>query len=241
LLFRALLDILFPPICHLCKVFIPDAGDVHLCPRCLEQVTSICSPHCSVCGIPFATEDGIDHICGPCLAHAPSYHAARAAFVFAGPVQDLIHRFKYSHKTHLHRPLALMTARHLAAFAAGTAAELIVPVPLHKKRLRWRGYNQAVLLAAVLAKEWRLPVARSALQRTRWTEPQINLAADERQQNVKGAFAVVDPRAVLGRRIILVDDVFTTGSTVEECAKTLKKAGAAEVSIVTVARALPGR
>ncbi|WP_041267047.1 ComF family protein [Geotalea daltonii] len=238
MLFRSLLDIIFPPLCHLCRVYIPNAGDVHLCTSCLEQLHPVASPLCPICGVPFATEDGIDHRCGACSVRRPAYVAARAAFVFDGPIQELIHRFKYAHKTHLSRPLALMTARHLADFAGQTAADIVIPVPLHKKRLRWRSYNQAILLAAVLSKEWRIPLSRNALQRTRWTEPQINLAADERQQNVKGAFAVAEPERVADRRIILIDDVFTTGSTVEECAKTLKKAGAAEIFIITVARAL---
>jgi len=238
LLIRALVDILFPPLCHLCKTFIADAGDIHLCPGCREKIITLGSPLCPVCGVPFATENGIDHHCGPCRAHPPAYVAARAAVVFSGPVQELIHRFKYGHKVHLCRPLGLLTARQLAGFAAGAAADLVMPVPLHKKRLRWRGYNQASLLAGSLAKQWRLPLVRQNLRRVRWTEPQINLAAGERELNVRGAFAVSNRDAVAGKRIILVDDVFTTGSTVAECARTLKRAGAEAVFIVTVARAV---
>lgn len=130
-----------------------------------------------------------------------------------------------------------MTAKQLADFARQTSADVVIPVPLHKKRLRWRSYNQAVLLATVLAKEWQLKLMRHNLRRIRWTEPQINLSANERLQNVKGAFTVTVPGSIAGRNIILVDDVFTTGSTVEECVKTLKKAGAEAVYVVTVARA----
>lgn len=238
MLIRALVDILFPPLCHLCKTFIADAGDIHLCPGCQEKIIPLSSPLCPVCGVPFATENGIDHHCGPCRAHPPAYVAARAAVVFSGPVQELIHRFKYGHKVHLCRPLGLLTARQLAGFAAEAAADLVMPVPLHKKRLRWRGYNQAALLAGSLAKQWRLPLVRQNLCRVRWTEPQVNLAAGERELNVRGAFAVSNRNAVAGKRIILVDDVFTTGSTVAECARTLNRAGAEAVFIVTVARAV---
>jgi len=238
LLIRALVDILFPPLCHLCKTFIADAGDIHLCPGCREKIIPLGSPLCPVCGVPFAVENGIDHLCGPCRAHPPAYTAARAAVIFSGPVQELIHRFKYGHKVHLCRPLGLLTARQLAGFAAEAAADLVMPVPLHKKRLRWRGYNQAALLAGSLAKQWRLPLVRQNLRRVRWTEPQVNLAAGERELNVRGAFAVSNRDAVAGKRIILVDDVFTTGSTVAECARTLKRAGAEAVFIVTVARAV---
>ena len=233
---RALIDILFPPLCHICKTFIPDAGDIHLCAGCREKLIPLDSPLCPVCGVPFATENGINHLCGPCLSHPPAYTAARAALVFIGPVQDLVHRFKYGHKVHLCRPLGLLTAGHLAGFAAHVAADLVIPVPLHKKRLRWRGYNQAVLLGGILAKQWRLPLLRHNLRRVRWTEPQVNLAATERAENVRGAFAVTDKDAVVGKRVILVDDVFTTGSTVAECAKTLKCAGAEAVFVVTAAR-----
>ena len=238
MLFRALVDIIFPPLCHLCKTFIADAGDIHLCPGCREKIIPLDSPLCPVCGVPFATENGSDHRCGACRAHPPAYTAARAAVIFSGPVQELIHRFKYGHKVHLCRPLGLLTARQLAVFAAEAAADLVMPVPLHKKRLRWRGYNLALLLAGSLAKQWRLPLVRQNLRRVRWTEPQINLAAGERELNVRGAFAVSNRDAVAGKRIILVDDVFTTGSTVAECARTLKRAGAEAVFIVTVARAV---
>ncbi len=238
MLIRPLLDILFPPLCHICKTFIPDAGDIHLCAGCREKLVPVDSPLCPVCGVSFATGSGIDHLCGACLSHSPSYTAARAAYAFGGPVQELVHRFKYGHKVHLCRPLALLTATHLAGFAAQAAADMVIPVPLHKKRLRWRGYNQAVLLGGVLAKEWRLPLVRRNLCRVRWTEPQVSLAAAERVQNVRGAFAVTDAASVAGRRVILVDDVFTTGSTVEECARTLKRAGAEAVFVVTAARAV---
>jgi len=202
----------------------------------LDRIETICSPLCSVCGIPFNTEEGIDHRCGACLSHHPAYTAARAAFVFTGPAQELIHRFKYGHKTHLDKPLALLTARSLENFIGKIEADLVIPVPLHKKRLRWRGYNQAVLLASVLAKKWEIPLTRDGMSRIRWTEPQINLSGDERRHNIKGAFAITKPGLITGKRVMLVDDVITTGSTVVECAKTLKKGGAAEVFVIAVAR-----
>jgi len=115
--------------------------------------------------------------------------------------------------------------------------DVIVPVPLHVKRLRSRGFNQAVLLGELLAREWRLPIARRAMRRVRWTEPQINLSADERLHNVKGAFTVSDYAAVAGKHVLLLDDILTTGSTAEECARVLKRAGAVEVTVITIARA----
>ncbi|HEY6873397.1 MAG TPA: ComF family protein [Geobacteraceae bacterium] len=238
MLLKAFFDILFPPLCHGCKSFIPDAGELHLCPACLAGSPAIDSPLCTVCGLPFATEGGIDHCCGGCHEEPPPFAAARAAVVFDGPVRELVHRFKYGKKVQHSRPLGLLAARQLDEFAAASEADLLIPVPLHVKRLRQRGFNQAVLLGEILAKRWRLPLSRNDLRRIRWTEPQINLSAAQRQGNVRGAFAVHDPAAVRDRRIILVDDVYTTGSTVAECARTLKKAGAEAVFVVTVARAM---
>jgi ComF family protein len=236
--FAPLIDILFPPLCHGCKSFIPKAGELHLCRDCLEGSPPIVSPCCTVCGLPFLTEGGIDHSCGGCITEPPAFAAARAAVLFDGPVRDLIHRFKYDKRVQHSRPLAFLTARHLKEFAVASAADFLVPVPLHVKRVRQRGFNQAVLLGEILAGQWRLPLSRRNLRRIRWTEPQINLTAAERKGNVRGAFAVDDPAAVRDRRIILVDDVYTTGSTVAECARTLKKAGAEAVFVVTVARAI---
>jgi ComF family protein len=157
---------------------------------------------------------------------------------FDGPVREMIHRFKYDKRVHLARPLGLLAAVQLAPFARMTAPDLIIPVPLHVKRLRQRGFNQSVLLGNVLAREWRVPLCRSNLRRIRWTDPQIGLSAEERVSNVRGAFAVTNPALVKGKRVILLDDVYTTGSTVAECARALNKAGAKAVTVVTVARAL---
>jgi ComF family protein len=234
---RSLLDIIFPPHCHLCKTFIPDAGQLHLCPSCSGTIRAVSSPLCTVCGIPFATSDGIDHLCGACAVALPPFTSARAATVFDGSVRDLIHRFKYDKKVHLCRPLALLSEA-VTPFVAGTGAELIIPVPLHRRRLRERGFNQAVMLGRRLAKTWGIPLAVGNLRRIRWTEPQVNLTAEDRARNVRGAFALADPEEVKGRKVILVDDVYTTGSTVIECSRTLRRAGVVEVHVVTVARAL---
>lgn len=233
---QAFLDILFPPLCHVCRTFIPAAGPLHLCAGCRKAITPISSPHCDLCGMPFGTHGGSDHRCGPCSLAPPRFDAARAAALFDGPVREMIHRFKYDRRIQLARPLGLIAAEPLASWAAASS-DLIIPVPLHTRRLRQRGFNQAVLLGQVLARQWELPLDRTSLRRIRWTEPQVNLAAAERAANVRGAFAVT-PSRVDGRKIILVDDVFTTGSTVAECARVLKGAGAAEVRAVTVARAV---
>jgi len=195
------------------------------------------APLCPVCGIPFPGA-GDDHMCGACRQSKPDFYAARSALIYEGHCRDLVHAFKYRHKTHLRRPLALLAADSLRTFVATCAPELMVPVPLHIRRLRERGFNQAVLLGEIWAREWNIPLDRGAMRRIRWTEPQINLTAAQRRDNVKGAFDVRDADAVKGRRVLLVDDVYTTGSTVKECAGVLRAAGAREVAVVTVARAV---
>ena len=236
--FRALLDLLFPPLCHLCKAFIPEAGDLFICAECLEKITYLVSPLCSSCGAPFGTESSLDHLCGACLRRPP-FQASRSATLFAGPIQELIHRFKYGHRVHLSQPLGLLTARALASFCSQAEPELIIPVPLHRKRLRQRGYNQSQLIGAVLAKQWKLSLEVGNLRRVRWTEPQTSLDAADRRDNVSGAFAVRDPRRLEGKRVLLVDDVYTTGSTIRACTEPLREAGVAALFVVTVARSVP--
>ena len=233
--FRALLDLLFPPLCHACRAFIPDAGELLICAGCLNKITFLTSPLCTVCGTPFVTEGGVDHTCGACLIHRP-FHTCRSAAVLDGPLQDLIHRFKYGSKVHLSQALGLLTASTLQTFGVDAAADLILPVPLHRKRLRQRGYNQSQLLGEVLAKKWKVPLEIGNLRRIRWTEPQTTLDARDRVSNVSGAFEVRDAGRLAGKRVLLVDDVLTTGSTIRACAETLREAGAAAVFAVTVAR-----
>lgn len=231
----AMLDFIFPPLCHICRSFIPDASELHICRACRENMPLVVSPLCTVCGIPFAGA-GDDHICGRCLTNPPHFDYARAHLLHEGSARHLIHAFKYRYKTHLRRPLTLLALEGVAGFIAEQKPDLIVPVPLHRLRLRRRGFNQAVLLGKFFSARLSLPMRTKGLLRIRQTEPQIELSGEERRSNVKGAFAVSDPVCVNGRRILLLDDVMTTGSTVNECAKELKKAGALSVIVITIAR-----
>jgi len=148
----------------------------------------------------------------------------------------MIHSFKYNQRTHLRYPLALLALEGVSETMTSHAPHLIIPVPLHRSRLRQRGFNQAVLLGKVLSQQLSLPLLPDTLFRTRQTEPQISLSAADRRLNVKGAFKVKSPANVVGKRILLLDDVMTTGSTMDECAKELKKAGAVVVIAATIAR-----
>lgn len=235
-LLDSLLDLLFPPLCHLCRCHLPSAGELHLCPACFERLSLIRSPHCTICGIPFEGA-GIDHRCGACCSAPPHFDSARAPYRYDGGIKELLHNFKYTPRPLLRKPLALLITNALTEHVRALAVDVIVPVPLHSKRLRQRGFNQAVLLGERLAAAWQIPMQRELLRRIRWTEPQVNLSAEERRVNVKGAFELHDRGDVAGRMVLLVDDVFTTGSTANECSRVLKAAGAREVHSVTVARA----
>lgn len=233
---NALLDLALPPRCHLCRSFIPAAGPLHLCPACYDGLPFIAPPCCSICGQPLDSAGG-NHPCGDCLLHPPPWEAAQAALVYDGGCRELIHAFKYRQRFHLRRPLALLTAQRLAAFAAASNADLLAPVPLHPRRLRQRGFNQSLLLAEILEKTWQLPLQRQLLERTRYTTSQTELSAEQRATNLRDAFAVSAPEHSNGKRVLLVDDVFTTGVTLAECSRCLLQAGAAAVLCVTVARA----
>lgn len=237
-LLAPLLDTLFPPICYLCREYLPGTDGVQLCAGCLAKTPPLLSPKCSCCGEPFKTPAGADHLCGACITTPPPFSSARAALLFEGSSRELIHQFKYGKRVLLRRPLGLLAAAHLDDFARDFKAELIVPVPLHSKRLRQRGFNQAILLGEIFSQRWGVPLSRNNLRRIRWTEPQVNLGAAERAANVKGAFAVSRAEEIAGLRILLVDDVYTTGSTVKECCRVLRKGGAAEVAVVTIARGI---
>jgi ComF family protein len=234
-LFRALLDVILPPICHICRSFIPNADTLHICPICHDRLPLVSSPLCSRCGIPFIGA-GDDHRCGACIVQPPLFDSARAHFLYEGSIRDLIHAFKYNRHTHLRFPLALLSLEGVSGVPADHNLNLIVPVPLHRSRLRQRGFNQAVLLGNILSRRLALPMIPDALVRTRATEPQIELSAAERRINVSGAFSVKRREDVAGKRILLLDDVMTTGSTMDECAKELKKAGAEVVIAITIAR-----
>jgi ComF family protein len=232
---KAALDFIFPPLCHICRSFIPGAGELHICPECRDRLPLVKSPLCTLCGIPFIGA-GDNHFCGQCQTHPPHFESARAHLLYEESARELIHYFKYNHKTHLRRPLALLALEGLTKFITGQAPDVIIPVPLHRSRLRTRGFNQAVLLGGLFSSRLSIPMLADGLTRTRPTEPQIELSAEDRRKNVKGAFAVNRPDRIVGKRILLLDDVMTTGSTVNECAKVLIKAGAPSVVVATIAR-----
>ncbi len=150
----------------------------------------------------------------------------------------MVQKFKYARKVSLGKPLGRLMARGCQEFLAVVNADLIVPVPLYPKRLRWRGFNQSVLLGREVSRAYAIPMDPFLLQRRRETAAQTQLPEDERRRNVRDAFALNSDRAVKDKRILLIDDVYTSGSTVNECSRTLKQGGAKEVYVLTLARAV---
>jgi len=232
----------FPPKCLICGVFItrdqrvgPD-GDADFCPTCRAGLIPLPPAHCRYCGRPFDTMVPSVHVCARCRKKKPIYDQALAAGLYEGALRSAIHRLKYSGRPELARPLAAFMAGRLGPPFFPPQVDLILPVPLHRKRLRERGFNQALLLARKLFHEYQPLIRFDLLLRTRWTEPQVNLKGPERLANVRRAFALSDPAAAKKRSVLLMDDVYTTGATVNECARVLKKAGAAQVLVLTLAR-----
>lgn len=237
-LFHRFLDIIYPPRCPVCGSFLGSTADgegVSLCAACLGGFSEVASPLCPVCGRPFDVGED-DHLCHECLTRTPFYNKAGAPYLYEGTLMEAIHQFKYSGKTHLAKPLG----SHLSAFAAKWLGPvrnpLVMPVPLHPKRLRQRGFNQSLLLARPVAALLDAEIDFLTLRRTKQTQPQTGLKSDERRKNVRKAFKVIDKGIVKSRTVILVDDVATTGSTLNECARVLKRSGAGEVFCVVLAR-----
>lgn len=231
---RSVLDLLLPPRCLACGAIVAEPGA--LCPDCFSAVTFLGPPWCAMCGDPFelAMEEGA--ICAVCAAHPPPYDRARAVLKYDEGSRDLILRFKHADRTDCAPSFARWMARAGRDLVA--AADLVVPVPLHRLRLMKRRYNQAALLARYIAGSGggRGRFMPDLLVRARKTPPQEGLGRQARRRNVKAAFAVTDPERVKGARVLVIDDVLTTGATVGECARTLRRAGAAAVDVLTIAR-----
>lgn len=235
---RGMLDFVLPPRC-------PVSGDIVDAPGVLtaaswERLRFIADPFCACCGVPFgfdvgaATATATATLCVPCLGDRPPFRAARAALAYDEESRGLILSFKHGDQTQLTQSFIPWLRRAGRDFLVPDA--VLVPVPLHRGRLWKRRYNQAGLLAAALARETGLPWLPHSLRRVRATKPQGSGKA--RAANVRNAFAVPDKEraALAGRAVILVDDVFTTGATAVECTRTLLRAGAASVDVLTIAR-----
>lgn len=234
---RGCMELVFPSRCYFCQTGLFRKGWV-ICSACLAKVHYLQSPLCSCCGREFRDSSGGDHLCGDCLRRPPVYGMARAVVRYEDPVSHLLHRLKYTADTSTLPALAQVIEPFVVTMAHDFQPETdrVVPVPLFPARLKKRGLNQSLLLARLFFPEAFDSLLVDVLIRTCDTLPQTTLNGAARRKNLRDAFAVKRPDVVRGRRIFLVDDVFTTGTTVTECGKALLAAGATEVRVVTVAR-----
>lgn len=237
---RALLDFVLPPRCLVCSLSTRGASLPWVCPHCWDTVEYITSPTCAQCGQPLAAPpEGIGtttHRCGTCLLTPPAYDRARAVGLYTGVLRDLIHALKYQRIYGLVRPLGDLLRQHFSRYWSASLPEALVPVPLHRNKLRAREFDQALALARHVSQGVGIPVWADVLIRHHPTRSQVGLSAAERQRNIRGAFTVQKPHYCAGKALLLIDDVYTTGATVQECARRLRQAGAARVDVYTLAR-----
>ena len=236
---RHLLDFILPTFCSYCNSSIDDSGVPHFCSSCWADFSSIQGPVCPRCGRPYESPEALSHSpgheCGPCRQNSPLFDQALSVGYFEGALREAIHQFKYRPCRSLGRPLAQWMAGNIRLISD---VDLIMPVPLHAMRLKQRGFNQALLLAHRMSETYRIPLSFDNLLRIRPTRPQVELSGEERIKNVAGAFALRQPAELKEAKVMLIDDVFTTGATMNECAGVLKSAGAAHVTALTLARAV---
>ena len=231
---RLALDAAFPERCFSCGAIVDNAGA--LCVDCWPKFTFIGSPMCALCGYPFPHAVSPGAICAACTKRRPAFDAARAALVYDDTSREIILRFKHADRTRYANAFGAWISRAGAELVP--LADVVVPVPLHPRRLIGRRYNQSLLLARAVARLGRLPVIPDALRRLRNTPSQGSLSRGARHRNVQGAFSLRGRAEVVGKSILLIDDVYTTGATVEACTHALKTGGAARVYVLTLARVI---
>ncbi len=237
---ESLFATLFPSDCRFCGAPLLRVSRVPVCDSCLDNIRTLDVPVCSVCGEALLSSAAND-CCGECLREQPPFARAIAYGSYEGGLRDLIHLLKYEHV----RPAASVLGRMLGEAISALKpqfglAPVVVPVPLHASKLRQRGFNQSELIARAALKvvPMELPIRPSVLVRRRPTESQTGLTRAQRRLNIRGAFEVSRSNEITGRDILLIDDVYTTGTTVSECARVLRRAGADRVWVATVARVL---
>ncbi len=233
---EAAVDVLLPPRCLGCGCAVDRAGA--LCPSCWRGISFAAPPHCARCGYPFAFDLGPSALCGACSRETPPFDRARFVMRYDERSRDLVIAFKHRDRTDAAPVFAGLMRRAGAELIE--SADLVAPVPLHRWRLLSRRFNQAALLAIALGARAALPVVPDLLVRRRHTPSQGRLDPAARRRNVSGAFDVPPKRRarVEAKRVLLVDDVLTTGATVEACAKALRRRGAAAVDVLVLARVI---
>ena len=232
------LALLYPEVCQLCKDEPAAPREGYVGRQCWAKVRFIRQPFCDRCGLPYEGDITTTFVCTNCQDLKLYFSSARSAVVAKTVVLEAIHQFKYSRALWFENFLADLLLREAAPVLRGQGWDYLVPVPLHSLKEREREFNQSALLARHLGRATNMPCQEKILRRTASTVTQTHLSRDRRAVNMKNAFAVQPGADLSKRRIVLVDDVFTTGATTNDCARALRRAGAAEVCVWTVARGL---
>ncbi len=230
----SLLDFILPPLCISCRAKVLDHHA--LCARCWSHISFIQKPYCQILGFALPFDEGDQTVSATAVAMKPHFDHARSVAHYDSVMRDLIHGFKYYGQMESKKIFGYWLSMAGAEFLP--QADLIIPVPLYRRKLFQRRFNQAAILADSLGQETGIETDHYILKRVKNTVQQVGLSAQQRKQNVAGAFKVAegDKIALKGKKIVLIDDVFTTGSTANACARTLKRAGAVQVDLITLAR-----
>ncbi len=237
----ALLNLLYPESCFVCADAVARHQDCGVCGRCWDKLLQlrISAPWCPSCGLPFQGFDpGPAHLCSDCIADPPPFSGARSFGYYEGELSRVIREFKFHGRRKLASLLGPLVAAAVSATWEREQIDLLCPVPLHPKRRHERGFNQSELLARSMSESLGLPLVPGVLRRARHTPPQVGLTDPERLRNVRGAF-LARPDLAAGRRVLLIDDVMTTGATLRNATSALLAGGALRVAAATLARAVP--
>ena len=235
------LDLIYPRWCKICDIRLSQGSIVCFCKSCWDEIKFINPPYCKKCGIPYPLAQNSDSfVCGNCINNKSYISKIRAIGIYDGVLRKAIHEFKYKGKSKLGFHLANLMIKkikenqEIIEFLKDVS--FIIPVPLHRSKLKEREYNQSEILANLISKEIDIPVENNIIKRIKVTRPQSELKEEERQKNVKGVFEVKRNEKIEGKILLLIDDIVTTGATVEECAKVLIKSGANEIRVLSLSR-----
>ncbi len=241
---RKILDFVFPQNCISCDAEISEEGDHCLCAPCRADIGFIRPPYCFECGVPADLSYAYPHeefVCGVCRQDPYQFDQARSLGFYDTVLRTTIHHFKYRKQMGVLPEVDLLLEKYFAQNPGFCQGFMVSPIPLHFNKMKERGFDQAFLIARQVARVLKLPLAGGLLRRIKATSSQATLTRAERARNIKGAFEVSRPDLLAGKNILLVDDVFTTGATVNEAAKILKKEGAAKVYVFTLGRVVVGK
>lgn len=232
-MYETAITFLYPAECRVCKEFLGATSIPYICNNCWQDIEFLEPPWCDICGTP-----GINGLCDACATTPPRYGKLRTLAFYQTTLQQAIHFFKFEKKKVFARPLIQLINAQIPSDCNIAEYDFILPVPIHKKRLRERGFNQATLLADGIGKSEGVRVLRNTLVRKRHTVAQSSLDREARQQNLMGAFEIRNPDIIRGKRLLIFDDVFTTGATIREIVSELWTADPAEIDVLTLARTL---